>query len=229
MAFQDHTVLGLTPAINFTCTLMRPDRLSAHTQSSSSRPRLFRDGFGNIEPIGSMNLPKPGILGAPGMVHGHGTLGDRVKGISLRVGRRLVQRLIPERQRIKVGLDTVPLALGRDVVPVAAGGEPELLQRLAVELADHRIGGFHEAVFPGMGEIAVVDVAEELVLVGKLLPPETAVLYIFIQLARVGRALPGLRAILAPPTGQRTDPRLAFMVGDVVRIAARIGRAAPIP
>ena len=188
--------------------------------------RLFGDGFGNIEPIGTVNLPEPGILGAPGMVHGHGTLGDRVKGIGLRAGRRLVQRLIPERQRIEVGLDTVPLALGRDVVPVAAGGEPELLQRLAVEPADHRIGGFHEALFPGIGEIAVVDVAEELVLAGKLFPPVTAVLYIFVQLVRVGRALPGLRAVLAPPAGQRADPRLAFMVDDVVRIAARIGRTA---
>src|SRR5438270_161284 len=40
IAFQVHTVFGLTPSISFSCASMRPAWLDTQTQSSSARPRV---------------------------------------------------------------------------------------------------------------------------------------------------------------------------------------------
>src|SRR5690606_39858851 len=60
---------------------------------------------------------------------------------------------------------------------------------------------------------------------GDLRPPETAVVDVALQLARVRRALAVRAAVLPAPAGQQADARRAFVADDVVGVVAVLRRA----
>ena len=71
-------VRPLTPSIKRACALTRPwparqpDPVVVRRCPASSARRAR-----HVEPIGAVDLPQPGVLRAPGVIHGHGPLGDR--------------------------------------------------------------------------------------------------------------------------------------------------------
>ena len=72
--------------------------------------------------------------------------------------RRLLERRIPERDRIEIFLDPLAVARRRLGRAVTARRQAELLQRLEIELERHRRGDADEADVRGPIEIGLVGV-----------------------------------------------------------------------
>ena len=106
------------------------------------------------------------------------------------------------------------------------GCQPELLQRLHIELHDDLVRRADEAEARCGFQIGLVGVLVIPLFRLELVPPEAFVLDVTLELVRVRRALAAFGAIRAAPARQRADARRAFVVGDIIGIAARIfGRA----
>src|SRR5690606_7603244 len=92
-----------------------------------------------------MDLPQPGILCAPAMVHHHRSLRDRVQREVLIPERGLLERRIPDRQWIEIGPDAIALGIGWLCAAMPFGGQAEFLHRLAVELQRELLDAIDEA------------------------------------------------------------------------------------
>ncbi len=160
------------------------------------------------------------------MVHLHRPLRDRMQREVRVRDLALLERRVPERQRIEIGLDALAVLLGRLDGAVAARGEAELLQRLAIELQHDLLDLVDQAHALRGLEIALVGVLVVELVVGQVIAPEALVLDIAVELLRVHRPGPLLVAARTAPAGERADAGLALVVDEVVRIAARIARAA---
>ena len=86
-----------------------------------------------VQPVLAMDLAQPGVLRAPGMIHRHRPLGDRVEREGVRADLALLERDVPERQGIEIGLHPRPVVVRRLHRAMALGSEAEFLQDLAVE------------------------------------------------------------------------------------------------
>ena len=117
-------------------------------------------------------------------------------------------------------------AAGGTTLPWPARGQTEFLQRLAVELVDDRVGLADEAEEGGPVEIGPVHMAVVLHVIGQLVEPVAAIVDVMLQLFGIGRAPPLRLAVGTAEAGERAEPRRAFVVHDVIGIAARIARAA---
>jgi hypothetical protein len=85
----------------------------------------------HVEQVVRVNLPQPGVLRIPGVVHRHRPLRDRRQRILVLVGRLPFQRVVVERQRIEEGLDALGQMcrrLARKTLALRRGAE--LLQDL---------------------------------------------------------------------------------------------------
>src|SRR5947207_15904656 len=76
------------------------------------------------------DLPQPGILRVPGMVHLHRPLGDRVQWKAAGIGAGFLERRVPEGQGVEIGPDARAVLLRRLYWPLALCRGPEALQRL---------------------------------------------------------------------------------------------------
>src|SRR5690606_17590874 len=94
-------------------------------------PQLLPDTRGDIERVFPVDLPQPGILRAPGVIHRHRPLGECMEGEA--VVRFLTEWRIPYRQRIHRLFQPSPQVFGRLAVAMPLGGPPEPLQGLAPE------------------------------------------------------------------------------------------------
>ncbi len=180
-------------------------------------------GAVHVEPVVAVDLAQPGVLRAPGVVHGHGALGDGVKRKGRLVVALVLEGRIPEGQRVEIGLHPRPLRLGWLDRAMAASGQAKALQDLAVDLEDDRLGPLDEATLGGVVEIGLVGVLEVTRRRWDLLVPEAVVGDVALELAGVGRALADGASVLAAPAHQTADARFALVVDDVIGIAARIG------
>ena len=86
-----------------------------------------RAGRGAVDeqPVLAEDLAQPGILRVPGMVHLHRPLRDRVQRKAGGVDARFLERRIPERQRVEIGLDPGAVLFRRHArfrVPAPRGG-----------------------------------------------------------------------------------------------------------
>ena len=105
MAFQVHTVSGLTPSISLICAFT----LAVH--GFRSRPSRRRRGRAarrsramDEQAVPAVDLPQPGVLRAPGMIHLHRPLRHaRAAGSASLSTAALLERRVPERQRVEVG------------------------------------------------------------------------------------------------------------------------------
>ena len=71
------------------------------------------------------------------MIHRHWPLRDGVQREGTAVDGRLLERHVPERQRVEICSHALAMLLGRLDLAVALGGEAEFLQRFRVQLQDH--------------------------------------------------------------------------------------------
>ena len=168
----------------------------------------------NIERVPPVDLPQPGVLRPPGMVHRHRPLGQGVDGKAL---VRLGKRRIPDRQRVhRLGIARLQMLRRRQPV-LALGGQLEPAQRFAPEREQVRRRLVVQPDLDGPILIGRVPRLVELRLVRDVGNPEAAVLLVFLDLVRVRRTTPVLVPISAP-TRQRPDARPALMVLDVVGV-----------
>src|SRR3546814_4311132 len=99
--------------------------------------------------------------------------------------RGLLERRIPDRQRVEVGLDAPALAVRRLHRAMPARRQAELLQHLAVELQGDRLLARQPAHRLGVGEIALVGELEVELVGRQRVRPEAAVLDVALELVRV--------------------------------------------
>ena len=183
-------------------------------------------GAVHIDRIGAVDLTQPCVLRSPAVIHRHRPLGDGVHRVLRHIDRRALERRIPERQGVEIGLDPLALGVGRLHRPVSLRGEAEALQRLGIELHDDLVGGADKTDRGGVVQIILVGVLEIALFRRQLVLPETAILDIVPELVGIGRTGAVARPVLAAPAGQHADPRRALVIGDVIGIAARIAGGA---
>src|SRR5262245_51748445 len=106
---------------------------------------FFAARTGKIEPVAPEDLPEPGILRAPGMIHRDRPLCDRMKGKLAMVAQALFERLMPAGQRIEITRDAFAMRLGRLDGAMALCRQAEFLQGLEIELKDHGLRPADEA------------------------------------------------------------------------------------
>ena len=116
MAFQVHTVSGLTPSISSHLRLDPAVRLSIHTQSSSARPssRGWRDA--RRAGCGRWICRSQAFCEPQEWYMCIGRWVMRVQRERVAVDGRLLERRVPDRQRIEIGLDARAHA-GRAAAP----------------------------------------------------------------------------------------------------------------
>src|SRR5210317_2476982 len=100
----------------------------------------------------------------------------------------------------------------------------EPLQRLTVKLHDDLVCVRNETHLVGIVEIAAVGVLVIQLGIRQMMLPEASVFYVPFQLPGVGLTLAMLVALRAAPARQRTNAWHPYVVDQVIRIAARIGR-----
>src|SRR3546814_12394657 len=86
---------------------------------------------------------------------------------------------------------------------MAAGGEPELLQMLAVKVQHDLLGLRDPTGLGGVFQVVLVGMLEVVLRGRQLVLPEAAVLDVALELVRVDRPAPVLIPLLAAPAGQR--------------------------
>src|SRR5262249_47215038 len=133
---------------------------------------------------------------------------------------------IPEGERIEIGSDAGPVALGRLDRAMPFGSEAKLLQDLAIELQHDLFGPIDEAHRRRPFQVVLVGVAIEALRLGEFVVPEAAVSDVAIELLRVGlsRAVPV--ALRTPPAREQADAGFALVVDDVVGVEAGVFRTA---
>src|SRR5690606_33159648 len=104
--------------------------------------------------------------------------------------QRTLERRVPERDRIEEDLDAAAMALRRLHRAMSAGGEPEFLQWLQVELEDDGLGSAQETHLLRPFQVGFVGVLVELLLGRKLVVIEAAVGNVLFKLLGVRGALP---------------------------------------
>ena len=109
---------------------------------------------------------------------------------------------------------------------VSARGEPEFLQRLAVELDEDRLGAGQKAHLGRPFQIGGIPRLEVMRLLRHLAAPEALIFDVALQLPRIDRAGAAVAAIGAAPARQQADPGTALVIDDVVGIEAGIFRRA---
>ncbi len=138
----------------------------------------------------------------------------------------MAERRIPHGQRIEIGVDAVAQGSGRLVRAVTARRLAETHQRLAVDLQDDLVGRVDEAHVLRPGEVFRVGVAVPVHAGRKLEAPEAAVFLVALDLAGIGRTTAMAFATFPAPARQQAEAGTAFMVDDVIGIAAGIARRA---
>src|SRR5215211_8491795 len=81
----------------------------------------------HIKPIAVDDLAEPGVLRAPGMIHRHGSLRDRMQWKFLVITRALLERFIPEGQGIEELGYPAAVDGGRKNAAVPFAGETKAL------------------------------------------------------------------------------------------------------
>ena len=174
----------------------------------------------HVETVRSGDLPQPGILASPRMVHMHGALSDRVERISLFLHHGTFERRVPHRDGIEVALDSLARPFRRNDFAMAFRSQAEILQRFAIQLEDCRLGLGIEAHLDRPFQIRGVRVLEVGLLRLKVLGEKSAVFNIPVQLTGVGASPSDLSAVLPSPAGQGSHAGHPFMVDHIVRISA---------
>ncbi|KUP94251.1 hypothetical protein TRIHO_08640 [Tritonibacter horizontis] len=168
----------------------------------------------HIKRVVAMDLAQPGVLAAPGVIHGHRPLGegiDRKARVALRVG------LVPDRQRCHGVLDAGAQVVGGLALAVAFGGQLEFAQRFDVELEQVGLRGVEQAKIDCPVLIGHVPGFVIAGLFGDVFDEKAAVVDIPLELVRIGVPPPGGRAVAAKPC-QRADAWLALVVDDVIGV-----------
>ncbi len=150
----------------------------------------------------------------------HRPLGQRVQREVVAVDPRLLERHVPERQRIEIGRNPFPVGLGRLHPPMAMGGQAKALQRFDVELQHDRSGSFDESHRHRGFEIGLVRVFEIELVGGQSVFPKAAIGDIALELVRIRGSPTRLVALRTAPAAQRAHPGPALMIDDIVRITA---------
>ena len=111
IAFQVHTVSRLTPSMSWTWPFTRPMMAFDPDPVAVGEAERRAPARWHVEAVLAGDLAQPGVLRAPRVVHVHRPLRDaRAAEMSSRVDRCFLERRIPERQRIEIGLDALALA-----------------------------------------------------------------------------------------------------------------------
>ncbi len=175
------------------------------------------------------DLAQPGILTAPAMIHMHWPLGQRMQGVIRRRIPLFQQRRIPEGKRIKILFDPGAQMIGRLKRAVPARREAEFLQGFGINLHHHRSRHGKPAHTDSLFQIGFVGKFVVGLLRCEFLLPETAILDIGVELRAVRRAasLPG--SIRPAPAREWSDIRRAFMMNQIIGIAAGIERRPRLP
>ena len=217
IAFQVHTVSGLTPSINLICASIRPAWLDTQTQSSSASPRPCAvTRFMNKRFC-------PRIWRNQAFCEcqewyiciGRWVIGVQREGV--RVDARLLERRIPERQRVEIGLDARPVLCRRHDRAMTLRGQAETLQRLDIELQDDRLGA------PGSGPSKWRFRDRPCWHACRTVAPAAARISRSSRWRRSGRAAAGL----ARPCRRPRRPRRASRPADRRRACARAARYSP--
>src|SRR5579872_7505739 len=111
---------------------------------------------------------------------------------------------------------------------MAAPGEAETLQRLAVKLEGDRLGSGKKTLVAGELEITEVRHLVVALILGQRMVPEAAVLDVALELIGIRSAAAELLSIRATPAGERPDARRSLVTHDVVGIVAISWRAAVV-
>ena len=66
-----------------------------------------------VQEVVGVNLPQPGVLRIPGVVHRHRPLGNRIEWVLVQIGYLSLQRLRVERQGIKMSFHALAQVVRR--------------------------------------------------------------------------------------------------------------------
>ena len=180
----------------------------------------FRPAPLHVEPVAAKDLPEPCIHRAPGVVHGHGPLGDRMHREVGGVGHGFLERRVPHRHRIEECLHPAAVNLRRHDITVATGSEPELLHHLGIEVEGDWVGIRIEAEALRPLEVILVGHAVVTNVFRQLVLPVAAILDVLLKLLRIDLALAGLGAVGPAETRERADAGPALVIDNIVGIAA---------
>ena len=134
MAFQVQTVPGSTARENRHIQRTLPWGDSSQIQSPSSKPLAAPPGV-HEQIVVAMDLARPGVLAVPGVVHGHGPLGQGVQRIAMGIRQPSLQGLVIEGQRVEeASIRLTQRIRGAATGALALGGAPEALQDLRVDI-----------------------------------------------------------------------------------------------
>ena len=151
------------------------------------------------------------------MIHRHRPLGQRVDRVFDRIDVTILERRIPDRQRVHRDLDAPAQMLWRLAAPYAFGGKLELAQRFDVKLEDV---GLDHIVKAHLHRPVLIFIAEGFVIggvVGDMFHPEAAIVDIGLQLVGV-HFTPAMIGPIPTEARQRADARAADVVGDVIGV-----------
>ena len=178
---------------------------------------LLPDLCRQIQVIAPVNLPQPGVLRPPGVIHRHGALCKRMQGKACR--RVIAKRRVPDRQRVHCQPDPGAQGIGRLHMPMPFGSQLKPAHRFGIDGKQIGLRGFKE---PHL---------HRPILIGRVPGLEIAGLFRNMRLKEaaigdIGRNLIGVRR--AAPHGiasaakahQRPHTGLALMHGDILGVVA---------
>src|SRR5262249_41915836 len=171
----------------------------------------------HVEPVGTVDLPEPGVLGTPAVVHGHGPLRDGGRRVCRHVGLLILERRIPEGQRVEIRLDACAVPLRRRHRRMAARRGPHLLHALAIDLEGYRCRREAHALAERPFDVVAVSVPVIAHVLGEMVHVEAAFGDILLELAWVDVAATEVTSVLAAMARERADAGPALMVDEIIR------------
>ena len=187
---------------------------------------MFRGSIGmQVQEIARRDLPQPGILRTPGVVHERRSLRHCRQGEVDGRGLRAFEGFVPDWQRIEIGGDALAVFIRWLSWAVAKRSQAEFLQGFRIQLQRHRIGVGNEAHAHRPVQVIAIGHLVVTPRVRHFRAPESTVGDVALQLVGIGRALAVLVAFGAAPAGQQADAGCAFVAHDVIGIVA-VARAA---
>ena len=93
----------------------------------------------------AVDLPQPGVLTTPGMIHRHRALGQRMNGVLFGIHMAVLKWGVPDWQWIECGFNLFSQMIRRLPVAMAFGGQLKAAHRLDIELKKIGLGAVIQA------------------------------------------------------------------------------------
>ncbi len=153
------------------------------------------------------------------MIHRHRALGQRVNRVFLQINVIILKRRIPDRQRVHRGFDPFAQMIGGLVLAVPFSRQLKMTHGFNIKIKDIGLRAVKNAHLNGPVLIVHIPRLHIRGLLWNVLNKEPTIGDIALDLAAIWRtAAMGQPSLAQPPARKWPNPRLAFVVGDIVGV-----------